>query len=272
MPAPVVVRPGLDGVRPWLGAGGGLLYVALPAARPRPFGGARLRGPARRHPRPRPARAGRRRAARLAGRLLAADPARPAARLLRRPRPGQRRGRAAAGRVHLPAAPQDRGTPDGPQRETGTLSVTVQWVAADPGTASVLFAAARDTQTNVRDPVKVGDAAYALGVPSGTVMMRVGRTIVTVTAGHPGRGDPTWPRPSRPTCARPSRTRPDRWPGWHASPLAVRAALTSSWPGEGTLTVRLPFLRVGRPLCVREISARGRRPIWPHPSSPAPPG
>jgi hypothetical protein len=81
---------------------------------------------------------------------------------------------------------RQRRTPDGPQLEAATLSVTVQWVAADPDTASALFAAARDTQNSVHDPVKAGDAAYALGVPSGTVLMRVGRTIVTVTAGLPG--------------------------------------------------------------------------------------
>ena len=75
---------------------------------------------------------------------------------------------------------------DGPERDASALSVTVQWVAADAGTAASLFWAARDTQSGVHDPVKVGDAAYGLGVPSGTVEMRVGRTIVTVTAGLPG--------------------------------------------------------------------------------------
>jgi hypothetical protein len=186
VPAPMVVRPGLDGVRPWVGAGGGLLYVAVPAARPRPFGAARLmalRGGIRGIGPPA-----------LAG-VRAADWPDACSLLTKRDLPRGYSGAPAPASVEglrLPVGctyrPRHRGrpAPDGPQRETGTLSVTVQWVAADSGTAATLFAAARDTQSSVHDPVKVGDAAYALGVPSGTVMMRVGRTIVTVTAGMPG--------------------------------------------------------------------------------------
>ncbi len=186
VPAPMVVRPGLDGVRPWLGAGGGLLYIALPAARPRPFGGARLmalRGGIRGLGPPE-----------LAG-VPAADWPDACSLLTKHDLPHGYSGDPAPASIEglrLPAGctyrPRHRGprTSDGPQRETGTLSVTVQWVASNAGAASALFAAARDTQNNVHDPVRVGDAAYAVGVPSGTVTMRVGRTIVTVTAGMPG--------------------------------------------------------------------------------------
>jgi outer membrane protein assembly factor BamB len=186
VPAPMVLRPGLDGVRPWLGAGGGLLYVAVPAARPRPFGAARLmalRGGIRGLGPPE-----------LAGVPVGDWP--DACSLLTghdlprdyavEPTPASVEGlRLPAGCTFRPRHHGPR-APDGPQSEAGTLSVTVQWVAADPGTAAVLFAAARDTQSGVHEPVRAGDAAYALGVPSGTVVMRVGRTIVTVTAGLPG--------------------------------------------------------------------------------------
>jgi outer membrane protein assembly factor BamB len=186
VPAPVVVRPGLDGVRPWLAAGGGLLYVAAPAARPRPFGAARLlalRGGVRGLGPPQ-----------LAGVPSGDWPDACSLVASRDLPPGydRERTRADVEGLRLPVGctyrPRRHGRhdPDGPQREARTLSVAVQWVAADPGTASALFAAARDTQTAARAPVRAGDAAYALGAPSGTVVMRVGRTIVSVTAGLPG--------------------------------------------------------------------------------------
>jgi hypothetical protein len=184
VPAPLVTRPGLDGVRPWLAAGGGLLYVATPTARPRPFGAARLlalRGGIRGAGPPElagvPARDWPDACSLLARHDLprgySAEPAKASVEGVRltpgctyRPHPKRRRS-------------------DGPEREATALSVTVQWVAADPSTASTLFWAARDTQSGVRDPVRAGDAAYELGASSGTVVMRVGRTIVTVTAGVP---------------------------------------------------------------------------------------
>jgi len=186
VPVPLVTRPGLDGVRPWLAAGGGLLYVAVPTARPRPFGGARLvalRGGIRGSGPPE----------------LAGVPARDwpdACSLLGKkdlppgyagePAPAHVEGlRLPAGCTYRPRHKKRHGA-GGPEREATALSVTVQWVAADSNTASALFWAARDTQSGVRDPVTAGDAAYGLGAPSGTVVMRVGRTIVTVTAGLPG--------------------------------------------------------------------------------------
>lgn len=183
VPAPLVTRPGLDGVRPWLAAGGGLLYVAVPTARPRPFGGARLvalRGGVRGSGPPE-----------LAGVPPAEWPN--ACSLLGKrdlprgyaeePTPAQVQGlRLPAGCTYRLRLGERHGA-GGPEREASALSVTVQWVAADPSTASALFWAARDTQNGLRDPVKAGDAAYGLGVSSGTVVMRVGRTIVTVTAG-----------------------------------------------------------------------------------------
>ncbi|GAA0338052.1 PQQ-like beta-propeller repeat protein [Actinoallomurus spadix] len=185
VPIPVVLRAGLDGVRPWLAAGGGLLYVAAPAARPRPFGAARLvalRGGLRGAGPPE----------------LAGVPARQwpdACSLLpKRDLPRGYSGEAAsaavdglrlpAGCVFRPRRARGR-APDGPEREAGALSVTVQWVAPDTPAAKVLFAAARDTQNGARDRVRAGDEAYAVGTSSGTVVMRVGRTIVTVSSGLP---------------------------------------------------------------------------------------
>ncbi len=186
VPAPLVTRPGLDGVRPWLAAGGGLLYVAVPAARPRPYGGARLvalRGGVRGAGPPE-----------LAG-VPPGDWPDACSLLGKHDLPPGYAGQESPASVEglrLPAActyrpRHERSRPsNGPEHEASALSVTVQWVAADPGTASSLFWAARDTQNGVRDPVHAGDAAYGLGAPSGTVVMRVGRTIVTVTAGLPG--------------------------------------------------------------------------------------
>lgn len=190
VPAPLVTRPGLDGARPWLAAGGGLLYVAVPTAHPRPFGGTKLvalRGGMRGAGPPE-----------LAG--VPADNWPDACRLLtKHDLPPGYTGDLSPARVdglslpttctYRPQRPRHEKRPpdgDGPERDASALSVTVQWVASDPSTAASLFWAARDTQNEVRDPVKAGDAAYGLGAPSGTVEMRVGRTIVTVTAGLPG--------------------------------------------------------------------------------------
>ena len=191
VPVPLVTRPGLDGVRPWLAEGGGLLYVAVPTARPRPFGGARLvalRGGVRGAGPPELAGVRARDWPDACSLLTKEDLPRGYAGA---PVPARIEGlRLPAGctyrREHRPEHGRRRPDDDGTEREAGALSVTVQWVAADPKTAAALFWAARDTQSGVRDPVKAGDAAYGLGVPSGTVVMRVGPTIVTVTAGMPG--------------------------------------------------------------------------------------
>ncbi|MCO5969225.1 outer membrane protein assembly factor BamB family protein [Actinoallomurus soli] len=185
VPIPVVLRAGLDGVRPWVAAGGGLLYVAAPAARPRPFGAARLvalRGGLRGEGPPElagvPARQWPNACSLLPKRDLprgySGEPAQAAVDGLRVP----------AGCTFRPRRAKSR-DPDGPEREAGELSVTVQWVAPDALTAKALFAAARDTQNGARDRVRAGDEAYAVGTSSGTVVMRVGRTIVTVSSGLP---------------------------------------------------------------------------------------
>ncbi|MCO6004824.1 PQQ-binding-like beta-propeller repeat protein [Actinoallomurus purpureus] len=185
VPIPLVLRAGLDGVRPWLAAGGGMLYVAAPAARPRPFGAGRLvvlRGGVRGEGPPE-----------LSG--VPADKWPDACSLLPKrdlprgyagePAPTTVDGlRLPAGCTFRPRHARGRG-PDGPEREAGVLSVTVQWVSVDAATAKALFAAARDTQNGTRDPVRAGEEAYAIGTSSGTVVMRVGRTIVTVTSGVP---------------------------------------------------------------------------------------
>lgn len=185
VPVPMVLRPGLDGVRPWLAAGGGLLYVAVPEARPRPFGAARLvalRGGIEGDGPPG-----------LAG-VLAGDWPDACSLLSSQELPGYVGEpttatvdglRLKAACVYRPRRPHGSGR-EGAGWDADAPAVTVQWVAADSGAATALFAAARDTQNAVRDPVRAGDAAYALGATEGTVVMRCGRTIVSVSSGRPG--------------------------------------------------------------------------------------
>lgn len=185
VPVPMVLRPGLDGVRPWLAAGGGLLYVAVPEARPRPYGGARLmalRGGIHGDGPPE-----------LAG-VPTGDWPDACSLLTSSDLPGYVGVPTMAGvdGLRLPAGCTYRPRPAhasgdaGPARPADEPTVTLQWVAADPGDAAALFAAARDTQSVARDPVRAGDAAYALGAASGTVVMRVGRTIVSISSERPG--------------------------------------------------------------------------------------
>lgn len=185
VPVPMVLRAGLDAVRPWLAAGGGLLYLAVPQARPRPLGGARLmalRGGIAGDGPPE-----------LAG-VRSADWPDACSLLDARDLPGYvgEPATATVDDVRLRAGCGYRPRRSHASRsgaagwEDDAPSVTLQWVAADPGSAAALFAAARDTQNAVRDPVRAGDAAYALGASADTVVMRCGRAIVSVTAARPG--------------------------------------------------------------------------------------
>jgi hypothetical protein len=58
----------------------------------------------------------------------------------------------------------------------------VEWVADTPGAASGLLAALRASQGRARDVPGIGDEAYELGLPSGTIAVRVGRYILAVDA------------------------------------------------------------------------------------------
>jgi hypothetical protein len=70
----------------------------------------------------------------------------------------------------------------GEEQSAATPRVSVEWVADAPNSASGLLAALRATQGRVRDIPGIGDEAYELGTPSGTVAVRVGRYIVAVNA------------------------------------------------------------------------------------------
>ena len=189
VPTPVVLGSRRDVVRPWLGAGGGLLYVGVPEAAPRPFGAARLvalrgagagRGPAE------------------LGGVAAADWPDACDLLHKRDladfgpdhldyRP--RREYARVGGVRLSHAVSCTYEPPGPSgQRTGEAQsaaaprVSVEWVADTPGAAAGLLAALRATQGRARDVPGIGDEAYELGLPSGTIAVRVGRYILAVDA------------------------------------------------------------------------------------------
>lgn len=200
VPVPVVERSGLSGAQSWLSAGGGLLYVAAPLAVPRPFGAARLtalhaaaagNGPAE------------------LGGVPSADWPDACSLLSSRDLPGRYEARPVTTRFAGPRLtvgctyrPTTRHDVDGGPRTRGkdpesgkaaqrdaaarrdgaALTVSVQWVGRDQAQVTGLFAEARNTQPNAHRLTGVGDEAYDLGTPSGTVTFRVGRVIVTVTA------------------------------------------------------------------------------------------
>ncbi len=184
VPVPVVLGPRRDVVRPWLGTGGGLLYVSVPEAAPRPFGAARLVALRGAGDGPGPPEL---------GGVAAADWP-DACELLHerdldlaesphrgedyRPRPEF----ARIGDVRLSSAVSCTYEPPGGEQSAATPRVTVEWVADTPGTAAGLLAALRATQARTRDVPGIGDEAYELGVPSGTIAVRVDRYIVAVNA------------------------------------------------------------------------------------------
>jgi outer membrane protein assembly factor BamB len=186
VPTPVVLGSRRDVLRPWLGAGGGLLYVGVPEAAPRPFGAARLvalRGAAA-GPGP----------AELGG-VAAADWPDACDLLHKRDladfgpdtfdyRP--HREYASVGRVRLARAVsctyEPPGHGPGQGQSAAAPRVTVEWVADTPGAAAGLLAALRATQGRARDVPGIGDEAYELGLPSGTIAVRVGRYILAVDA------------------------------------------------------------------------------------------
>ncbi|GAA2085158.1 hypothetical protein GCM10009780_24940 [Actinomadura alba] len=190
VPAPFVIGPGMDGVRPWVAAAGGLLYVAVPEVGPRegtgerrdayPAGAARLialrGGPGGRGPEE------------LGGVATADWP--DACGLLRKHdlaavRKGTYRTRperTGVGDVGLPRPVSCRYEPDDDKGQSATaLTVTVEWVAESPQAAGELLAAWRATEPLARQLMDIKDEAYELGT-SGTIAMRVDRYIVAVNA------------------------------------------------------------------------------------------
>jgi outer membrane protein assembly factor BamB len=182
VPAPLVVPPGLTRARPWLAAGGGLLYVTVPQALPGPSGAVRLVALR--------AAAGGLGPAELGG-VPVADWPDACALLNRRDLPGGHRprpGYVTVGAVRLPRPVSCTYEPDGdrPKRSgreqsAGAPTVTVEWVAGSSASASALLAALRAAEPQAR-PVDVGDEAYELNPSSGTIAVRVGRYLVGVSA------------------------------------------------------------------------------------------
>lgn len=186
VPIPVVLGSRRDIVRPWLGTGGGFLYVGVPEAAPRPFGAARLVALRGAGGGPGPAEL---------GGVAAADWP-DACDLLRKRdladfdpdtiayRP--HREYARVGPVRLSRAVSCTYEPPseepGEEQSAATPRVSVEWVADTPGAAAGLLAALRATQGRARDVPGIGDEAYELGLPSGTIAVRVGRYILAVDA------------------------------------------------------------------------------------------
>ncbi|HEY7485445.1 MAG TPA: PQQ-binding-like beta-propeller repeat protein [Streptosporangiaceae bacterium] len=182
VPTPLVLAQRRDVVRPWLGTGGGLLYLSVPEAAPRPFGAARLVALRGGETGPGPAELGGVAAADwpdacdlLHKRDLAASGQDA---LDYRPRPEY----TTVGDVRLEHAVSCTYEPPGEEQSAAAPRVTVEWVADTPGAASGLLAALRATQNRARDVPGIGDEAYDLGLPSGTIAVRVGRYIVAVNA------------------------------------------------------------------------------------------
>jgi hypothetical protein len=182
VPTPVVLTPRRDVIRPWLGTGGGLLYLSVPEASPRPFGAARLVALRGAGAGPGPEELGGVAASDwpdACGLLYKRDLEESGHRAADyRPRPEY----ARVGDVHLPQPVSCTYEPPGREQSAAAPRVTVEWVADSPGTASGLLAALRATQGRARDIPGIGDEAYELGTPSGTVAIRVGRYIVAVNA------------------------------------------------------------------------------------------
>jgi hypothetical protein len=180
----------MDGVRPWMAAAGGLLYVAVPEAAPRvgmdeprspyPAGAARLvalRGGA-----------GGRGPEELGGVPVADWP--DACGLLRKSdltavRTGRFRARpqrGVVGEIRLRHPVSCRYEPeDYKGQSAAALTVTVEWVAASRQAATELLAAWRATEPLARERRDIGDEAYELGT-SGTIAIRMDRYILAVNA------------------------------------------------------------------------------------------
>lgn len=217
-PAPFSMDPDLPGVRPWLAAAGGLLYVAVAQAAPRPDGAARLvvlrggltgTGPPELGGVPvadwpdacalltKPDLA----AARMTG--YAAEPSRASAGSVRLPRPvsctyePHRRGRTSGdgdggSPSPKPMASESAGAePPGSTEEDADppvrgLTLSVRWVAETHEAASRMLDALQATQAQARRRRDIGgDEAYEIGPTAGMIALRVGRYVLVVEANRP---------------------------------------------------------------------------------------
>ncbi|MFA1551726.1 outer membrane protein assembly factor BamB family protein [Actinomadura chokoriensis] len=222
-PAPFSMDPDLPGARPWLAAAGGLLYVGVPQAAPRPDGAARLvalrggltgAGPAELGGVPEadwpdacslltgPDLA----AARLTG--YAAVPSRASAGAVRLPRPvscayepprdkgdkgDERRPKGDQGSrraVPEPSASRSATPSASPSKDADPavrgLTVSVRWVAETDQAAARMLDALQATQSQARRRRDIGgDEAYEIGPTAGMIALRVGRYVVVVEANRP---------------------------------------------------------------------------------------
>lgn len=192
VPAPLVMPSAQAAQRPWMAAGGGLLYLAMPESAPEPTGGVRLlalRGAAAGFgavPGDGPMELGNVPAGKwpdACALLRKAAPPEPA-------KPGAFRVHAdyaAVDAIRLPHPVTCSFEPVSPLHQradaaTETPSVTVEWVAGSPDAAAALLASLRESQSVTR-PVEAGDEAYELDSPTGGVIAtRVDRYIVSVSA------------------------------------------------------------------------------------------
>ncbi|WP_433328895.1 PQQ-binding-like beta-propeller repeat protein [Spirillospora sp. CA-294931] len=214
VPAPFAVDPDLGGVRPWMAAAGGLLYVAIPEAAPRPAGAGHLFALRGASDGPGPAEldgVAVREWPDACGLLTRGDLA--SARLS-----GSRvrAGMAKVGEVRLPKpvsctyepreppvglAPPETGDADPDERGRDSPSpsrwdsrgptVTVKWVAPAGASASGLLETLRAAQSQARRRTDLGgDEAYEIGPTPGTIALRVDRYIVVVSASNPPSAAP----------------------------------------------------------------------------------
>ncbi|WP_158587846.1 outer membrane protein assembly factor BamB family protein [Actinomadura logoneensis] len=216
-PLPFAVDPDLVGVRPWMAAAGGLLYISVPEAAPRPSGAARLvavrgapagRGPAELDGVPpatwpdacellKPAdlvtaRLPVRRGAPVRARIASVRLPKPVAceyDLQDVPSP-----EPSPSTAPKPSAPSTAATPSPvPSGAAGVMppasdgaTVSVRWVAPDAAAAAGLLSSLETTQAQARRRTDLAaDDAYELGPSAGTIALRVRRYIVVVDATRP---------------------------------------------------------------------------------------
>ncbi|MFC4910511.1 PQQ-binding-like beta-propeller repeat protein [Actinomadura gamaensis] len=207
-PVPFAVDPDLVGVRPWMAAAGGMLYISVPEAAPRPSGAARLvalrgapsgPGPAELDGVPvtawpdactllKPADLV---TARLP--VRAGTPARAEVAKVRLPKPVACAYDVQDAPIPGPSAKPSAKPSRAPSGPAGAMrpapdgaTVSVRWVAQNPDTAADLLASLQSTQAQARRRTDLtADDAYELGPSAGTIALRVKRYIVVVDAARP---------------------------------------------------------------------------------------
>ncbi|MFI0357712.1 PQQ-binding-like beta-propeller repeat protein [Actinomadura sp. 9N407] len=222
VPAPFAMDPVLGGPRPWLAAAGGLLYVAVPEAAPRPSGSARLLalrggadglGPAE--------LGGVAEAdwpdacglledtdladAHLTGKYVT-EPGRATPGGVGLPRPvsctyelkepptpakapeSPRPSKSPSEKPSEEPSPSPSATPSKEGNGWGArgFTVTVKWVAPAAPNASAMLQTLQSTQSKARRRTDVGgDEAYEIGPAAGMIALRVDRYIVMIDASRP---------------------------------------------------------------------------------------